>query len=499
MKIRMILVLVAVFMASVCWAGPPASPPSSGTVAVAGITDASANGRSLISAVDYNAMLVLFGSSVWNTAGMSFTGAFDINPAGVGAADIISIVPSAVLTTNAVTWRGIAIDGASMDPSGNDVKLLGIEVDLSGVVPTGSGFYMEALELKMPSINYNAIDVETGRIKIDNDLPATAGAEFSAVDIRVGVAAMNAASSFHAIDVSISAGTPSGDVAALGTHGDIAPIQQSIGTFSTPTADEYQGRKTTGGTAWADNIDTLEIFIVDDDAIYVGSAATFNELEVDMTTGATRNVIPTFWYNTAADTWTQFYPQDDTDGFKQDGKIRWTLDDISGAWTNDGDPGAADSSAGYWIKIVRTVNADPGTPTPATVKTGVITSYGWDKTGAITALNVSGAFTGTVSLTPQSLEVTTEANIALTGSLLLLTGDDDTDNDAIDLQNGTTPGQLLYIVAVALVDANDTITVAMTDTTCTGCLTVLLDEIGDTWGLVWTGSTWATITNSEVP
>jgi len=39
----------------------------------------------------------------------------------------------------------------------------------------------------------------------------------------------------------------------------------------------------------------------------------------------------------------------------------------------------------------------------------------------------------------------------------------------------------------------------MTDTTCTGCLTVLMDEVGDTWGLVWTGSTWATISNSEVP
>ena len=104
-----------------------------------------------------------------------------------------------------------------------------------------------------------------------------------------------------------------------------------------------------------------------------------------------------------------------------------------------------------------------------------------------------------LSMSPQALTVTTEANIALTGSLLLITGDDDTDNDAIDLQDGTTAGQLLFIVAVALVDANDTITVAMTDTTCTGCLTVLMDEVGDTWGLVWTGSTWATISNSEVP
>ena len=103
------------------------------------------------------------------------------------------------------------------------------------------------------------------------------------------------------------------------------------------------------------------------------------------------------------------------------------------------------------------------------------------------------------ALYPQSLSVTTEANITLTGSLLLLTGDDDGDNDAIDLQDGTVTGQVLIVVGVAAIDGNDTITVAMTDTTCTGCLTVLLDEVGDTWGLVWTGSTWATISNSEVP
>jgi uncharacterized membrane protein len=103
------------------------------------------------------------------------------------------------------------------------------------------------------------------------------------------------------------------------------------------------------------------------------------------------------------------------------------------------------------------------------------------------------------AITPQSLTVTTEANIALSSSLLLLTGDNDSDNDAIDLQDGTISGQTLIIVGIALIDADDTITVAMTDTTCTGCITVLLDEIGDTWGLVWTGVTWATISNGEVP
>lgn len=106
---------------------------------------------------------------------------------------------------------------------------------------------------------------------------------------------------------------------------------------------------------------------------------------------------------------------------------------------------------------------------------------------------------GAVGKTPQSLTVITETDIILTGTLLLITGDNDSDNDNIDPQDGSYVGQSLTIVGVALIDNNDTITVAMTDTTCTGCLTVLMDEIGDTWGLVWTGSTWATVSNSEVP
>ena len=124
----------------------------------------------------------------------------------------------------------------------------------------------------------------------------------------------------------------------------------------------------------------------------------------------------------------------------------------------------------------------------------------FDSSGNLTPVNNKNVILAKLfSTTPQSLSVTTEANITLTGSILLLTGDNDGDNDAIDLQDGTNAGQYLFIIGVAGIDLDDTITVAMTDTTCTGCQTVLFDEVGDTWGLIWTGSTWATVSNSEVP
>ena len=120
------------------------------------------------------------------------------------------------------------------------------------------------------------------------------------------------------------------------------------------------------------------------------------------------------------------------------------------------------------------------------------TGYGTGDDGSINVNSV-------LAVLNQDLTVTTEADISLSKSLLLLTGDNDSDNDIIDLQDGQVAGQTLIIHATALIDADDTITVAMTDTTCTGCATVLLDEIGDSWTLFWTGTTWAISANHEVP
>ena len=316
------------------------------------------------------------------------TGTIDLNPAHTATVAIIDITPSAVISTNEADWIGVTIIGAALDPSGNDVLICGANINLSGVVPSGTGGDIDGIKLQMANGEKHAIHIEEGKVVIDNTAGSAAGAEYTVVDIRLNTSSLNANSDIHAIDVAVEAGTPAGDVVALGTHSNVAPIRQGIGAFSTPNQAEYAGEKHTGGTVWADGVDASEIFIVDDDAIYVGSAAVFNEIEVDMATAATKSVTPTFHYNTAADTWTEFFPADDTDGFQQDGTIRWTLADISGTWTNNGDPGGADSSTGYWIKIVRTANADPGTPTPTTVKTGVITTFFWDKTGAMDVLSL---------------------------------------------------------------------------------------------------------------
>lgn len=91
-----------------------------------------------------------------------------------------------------------------------------------------------------------------------------------------------------------------------------------------------------------------------------------------------------------------------------------------------------------------------------------------------------------------TFQFTTESNITtpFTASVILLDGDDDGENDIIDLQDGSTDGQKIVLIAYADIDANDTITIAYTYTTCTNCPTLSFDKIGESATLYWTGSSW---------
>jgi len=294
-------------------------------------------------------------------------------------------------------WTGIRVKPDTLDPSGADTRIRGIAVNLSGVDCTNVPESMNGIRLIMPSgltgaarDAVDAIYIQDGDIDHNYSVPNTAYSQFTAYDFAIDSSLLAANSEIHTIDVATTGGSPSGDVVALATHTYVAPIHQHIGTYTTPSQTEYAGRKTTGGTVWADGIDTNEIFVKNADEVYIGSTAEFSEIEVVMTTDATKHIGLEFYFNTAADAWTQFYPADDTIGFQQSGLIRWEEGDLA-TWTNDGDPGGADSSAGYWIKIVRTSGPDPGTPTPTTMKIGTTALYYWDEDGV---LSVASAYIG---------------------------------------------------------------------------------------------------------
>ena len=229
-----------------------------------------------------------------------------------------------------------------------------------------------------------------GHIDIPFTLPSTAGEELDGIFISVDASAQVSTAVFQAYHVETT-GSPAGAVEGMTTVGEVAPIHQHVASLVTPDQGEFAGRKTGGGASWADGIDGLEIFVDNSDAIFVGAATQFDEIEVIFGTAATKNCVPAFFYSTGASTWTQFFPSDGTAGFTSSGNISWTLGDISLLWLNTGDPGGGLATDGFWIRIDRTRVADPGSPTPTTIKIGAATEYQWDKTGALTVLSVTTA------------------------------------------------------------------------------------------------------------
>ena len=97
--------------------------------------------------------------------------------------------------------------------------------------------------------------------------------------------------------------------------------------------------------------------------------------------------------------------------------------------------------------------------------------------------------------TPVTVAFTTEGDLPdpLLSNIILLDGDNDAESDTLDLQNGTFAGQVLYLIAAADIDADDTFTLNFGDTTATNAPAVVFNKVGENALLTWTGSTWIVV------
>lgn len=184
------------------------------------------------------------------------------------------------------------------------------------------------------------------------------------------------------------------------------------------------------------------------------------------------------------------------------------------------------SGAHGWAANQRVVLMDSGVTSGAATAGGLIsgTAYyvrnpsGADlelaTTSGGTSLEMTAAAkTGTLTLVPTSTvgvwltkavpdpyipiteTFTTEANITspILSRVVLLDGDNDTDSDTLDLQNGTYSGQQLQLIAAVDVDADDTVVLNYADTTCTNCPAITFDKVGENASFTWTGATWVVL------
>jgi len=318
-----------------------------------------------------------------------------------GATNRVIDIGASVAIGAGVHWVGLRVTGDNLDPSGVDTRIRGIAVNLSGVDVTNNPD-LEGLRLVMP-VGEQALDIVEGYMTTRFTTGSEVKAEYTANNIVLNVAALDASSDVHGVDVAIS-GVLAGSVSGIGVHAGIAPVHQHSGALASPGAN-YACRLTSGPT-YTDNIDGQSIWVSNGDGILVGNADKFDELELLFTVAATKDEKFTFWYYDSSPAWVQFYPADDTDGGKQDGLIRWSSGTLTD-WSSE-DPAGGTGDTGYWIKILRSRVSAPGAVTLATAKILVATLFEWDKDGDLFikdvnmtgALNHDGGTVGFFSATP---------------------------------------------------------------------------------------------------
>lgn len=230
---------------------------------------------------------------------------------------------------------------------------------------------------------------------------ATAFADADTIGTLLDAVVLNTGASdgnVHVMDVAL--GNPANadlGVAAVATHEGVDVIHQHLGEpAALDTAFSYTPSTYTDRTAaFNDSGTDVQIFVLEDDFILLGSSSKFDEINVLLNTTASHTIIPTFHFMIEADTWTAFTPADDSVGFSQNGTIRFNSDNLTG-WAGKTIyeiTGAGDNVADYyWIKITRTRKILPTPPTEDTIQVTTLgTELGWDKEGRLAIKTFSQA------------------------------------------------------------------------------------------------------------
>jgi len=184
---------------------------------------------------------------------------------------------------------------------------------------------------------------------------------------------------------------------------NVNPIVHQSGTFG--NADYIRNKAVDVTAALASGgVGGITAFVADNDTFTIGEPASFDEIEVILTTPASGGgIAPTFEYSTGAATFASFSPADGTNGFRNTGSILWDSSTLAG-WV-------AAASGNFEIRITRTRNTLTTSPVIDEIQVSATTEFKWDKNGdvninsltLVVPLTVPNGGTGNSSLTDHGI------------------------------------------------------------------------------------------------
>jgi hypothetical protein len=176
---------------------------------------------------------------------------------------------------------------------------------------------------------------------------------------------------------------------AMGVGPGAGVITQRQGSVAAPLYALYYN----GSTYASIKTGTNQIFINDNDYVYIGNSSTFGEISFIISIFASSTITPVFQYWNGA--WTNIPATanlvDDSAGFTKQGNIYWESYIL-----NDWVTTSVDSDSAYWIRIQRTAASLTTPPTETSILSSVITAFFWDPNGNVVVNNLVNGYAGTV-------------------------------------------------------------------------------------------------------
>ncbi len=184
----------------------------------------------------------------------------------------------------------------------------------------------------------------------------------------------------------VTVGTGTADAHALRVGADVEVIEQDSGTVGNVGFCEIfddSGSSFTDCVTAANSASTdVQIFVEQNDFLYIGNSTQFSIITFDLAIGAgPPGIKPTFEHSITGDAFTAFGPLDTTKGMRESGVTLFDLDVISGDWVT----ATVDGDSAFWVRIKRTRNSISPVPTENLIQLATTISYEWDSSGNLLA------------------------------------------------------------------------------------------------------------------
>ena len=409
-------------------------------------------GRALLDDTTAAAMATTLGLGTGDSptlTGLTLSGLTQGSVVFAGASGVISQDNSNLFWDDTINRLGVGINSGFFPAVGITVSG---EMDL---IHTSSEPDDHAFEIDVDAAGYGdvkAIDIDY----ITGDI--TVGEDEAIILINIDEIGATGAADVFGLEVLAT----EGDAGIYGMKVGVVvgPIHQDSGTFENPTI----ATNDTPSTNVPYMIDGLIANVTpifssvpnDDDYILIGDIATFEEIEFIITTGSSgAGIKPKFEYSRAgSNLFTEFFPVDGTNGFRNTGVVAWDTSDLTNHGLNTDT--APDT---YCIKITRQRTNLTTTPILGFAKVAATTEYIWDENGDVNLRHITSA--GVV-------EAATKFQVTASGSAAVPMYTKSTDDDT---------GMYFPAANTVAFTTDSTLRLSISDSVITGTLPI---DIGTT-------------------